>query len=304
MVKESKMRILKLMTIMVIGLLLITNSFAQEEIKKTFDNKGEVRFKLVLGDCELKKSSNDKIHVTLVYTYSDEKYEPQLEEKSRYIQLREKFHGNNPKGSAKWTIEVPDDVEIDFKTATGDLFINKVNVEIDGNTGTGEIDIRDAKGQFDLSTGTGDIEVSNSEGEFDVNSGTGNVLIEDSKGNFDVSSGTGSVEVVNITIEDDGEFSCGTGDVDIVSPKGSGFELRVSSGTDDATLDMGSSPLEGYFEFTCHSRKGRISSPVDFDREDEYEEGDNKYLKKSFKKGSSSNKYYIRTGTGTAKLKK
>jgi len=67
---------------------------------------------------------------------------------------------------------------------------------------------------------------------------------------------------------------------------------------------MKGKPIEGYFEFKCHARRGRIDSPIKFDEEKEYEEGDQKYLQKSFTKGNKSIRVYISTGTGKAKLKK
>lgn len=277
----------------------------EREINKTFDKKGEIRLKLVLGDCRIEKSPDQRIHVHLVYDYNNvEYYEPKFEEKSRSIYLREKIRGKNTKGYSKWTLSVPEDIEIDFEAATGDLSIIGIFAEVDGSTGTGDIEISGSRGEFDISTGTGRVEVMNSEGEFKVSSGTGRVTIENSQGNFDASSGTGDVEAQGLTIEFDGEFSSGTGDVEVSFPGGDDFELSLSSGTDDAVLDMQGKSIEGYFVFTCHARKGRIVSPVKFDEEEEFFEGDEKYLRKSIGKAQDSPRVYIKTGHGKAVLKK
>jgi len=148
------------------------------------------------------------------------------------------------------------------------------------------------------------VEASDSEGEFDLSSGTGNVEIKKCKGNFDANSGTGDVKAEGLTIEFDGEFSSGTGDAEVSFPDGTDFELRVSSGTDDAILDMGGKQVKGYFEFTCHARRGRIVCPVKFDKEEELKHNDQTYLRKSFTQGKDTPKICIKTGTGTAKLKK
>ena len=92
--------------------------------------------------------------------------------------------------------------------------------------------------------------------------------------------------------------------VEVISPKGSGFDLTVSSGTNDAIVDMDGNSFEGYFEFSAQKRRGRIDSPEKFDKEEEYEQGDQIYLRKSFTKGNSITRFYIKTGTGNAKLKK
>jgi DUF4097 and DUF4098 domain-containing protein YvlB len=294
---------LKTFLVVVLGFVFSSSLFSQQEINKSFDKK-DIRIKLVLGNCNVVKSDNNKINVHLNYTYDDEKFEPIIREKNRYIELREKFHGDNPRGYSKWIIEVPNELDINFESATGDLILTDVDIEIDGNTGTGEIELTNSKGFFDLNTGTGRIEVIHSEGEFDLNSGTGKVIVEDSKGNFKLNSGTGKVEAIHITIEDEGDFNCGTGDVEVVAPKGTGFDLTVSSGTNDAILDMDGISLEGYFEFSAQKRRGHIDSPIKFDEEDEYEQGDQTYLRKSFTKGSDYTRFYIKTGTGKAKLKK
>jgi DUF4097 and DUF4098 domain-containing protein YvlB len=277
----------------------------EEKLDKTFAKKDEIRFKLVLGDCQLKKSSDSRIHVHLVYSYEpDMSFEPRIEERGGRLYLEEKIRGNNPKGYSTWTVEVPDDIEIEYKSATGSLTVEGLKLEIDGSTGTGDIVLSQVKGEFDLSTGTGDVEASDSEGEFDLSSGTGNVEFKNCKGNFDASSGTGDVMAEGLTIEFDGEFSSGTGDAEVSFPDGTDFELRVSSGTDDAILDMNGKQIRGYFEFTCQARRGRIICPVKFDKEEEYKQNDHTYLRKSFTQGKDVPKIYIKTGTGTAKLKK
>lgn len=302
------MRITKIAILALLFLILIlsTTLFAdgEKEIQKTFSPKEEVRLKLALGDCLLEKSSDGQIHVHLVYSYEDgDIFEPRLEEKAKTLNLLEKFRGNNPRGYSKWTVAVPDNTEIDFNSGTGNLVINGLTGRIEGNTGTGEIEVTDAKGKFKINTGTGDIDVNNSEGEFDLNCGTGRVRIENSRGNFEANSGTGSVEAQGLTIELEGEFNSGTGDVEVSFPKGEDFDLTASSGTGDAVVDMQGSPIQGYFEFTAQARRGRIVSPVKFDKEEEFMEGDHKYLRKSFTKGKPTPKVYIKTGTGTAKLK-
>ena len=302
------MRILKilLLTALILGMMMSFLLFAQEEkeVKKTYDKAKEVRLKLVLGNCLIKKSTDKKIHVRLVYTYEDEKFEPKFQEKRQRVYLQEKFHGNNPRGYSRWTLSVPDGIEIDFKSATGDLSIENISGDIEGSTGTGNIEIESATGEFDLSTGTGNVEVFDSEGEFELSSGTGDVDINNSRGNFDAGSGTGDVEASNITLEEEGEFSSGTGDAEVTIPKGQDYDLSIRSGTDDAVLHMNGKPVKGYFEFTAHARKGRITSPVKFDKEEEFTEGNNKYLRKSFTKGKKSPRIYIKTGTGRAILKR
>lgn len=295
------------LSVLLFALVFSLNLYAKgdKDIQKKYTGKKEIKVKLVLGDCYLKKSSDNSIHVHLVHSYDDDNFEPIFKEKGKSIYLREKFHGNNPGGHSKWTIAVPEGMEIDFESATGDFYAEGISkAEIDGSTGTGDIEIKDSEGEFDLNTGTGYVEVAGSKGDFDLNSGTGKVKIENSKGNFDANSGTGDVKANNITIEEEGDFNSGTGDVEITLPKGENYDLSINSGTGDAVLNMDGQPIEGYFEFTANARSGRISSPVNFDKEEEYLEGDNEYLRKSFTKGKKTPRFFISTGTGKAKLER
>ena len=287
-------------------LCLGVQSFAQRAttVEKTFEGITDVRIKLVLGDCAPRSGKSDRIRAHVVYTYDEDEFEPRFRERGGTVVLEEKFFdGDSPRGYSKWTIEVPENADVDFNSATGDVTIEGVYDEIEGSTGTGYYEIRNAKGEFDLSTGTGDIDMERCEGEIELSSGTGDVRVVDCTGNFDIGSGTGDVEGRNITIEIEGEFRSGTGDAEVAGLKGDDFDLSISSGTDDAVLNMRGNPIQGRFEFRCHARKGRIISPIDFDEENVIDRGeDNEYLEKIFTKGKDTPRYEISTGTGTAKL--
>ena len=276
----------------------------EEKVEQTFKAKSQVRIKLVLGECYIKASTDKQIHVNLIHSYDSDEFEPIFREKETSLLIQEKFHGHNPEGSSTWTIELPQDTKVDFESATGNLIITGWQGEIEGNTGTGDIEVKDAKGDLKLNTGTGSIEVRDSQGEFDLNSGTGNVKMESSGGNFKANSGTGAVNAVDITFLEEGEFNCGTGKCKVVKPQGTDFELSINSGTSDALLDLQGMPVEGYFEFTAHARRGSIECPVKFDEEKDYQDGDSHYYRKSFTRGKRSPRFYISTGTGTAELKK
>lgn len=292
-------------TIFLMSFSLLVSLFAQgkKEIDKTFENKEKVKIDLVLGDCLIKLSPDNEIHVHLVYSYDDEYFEAKFNEKSSSLVIREKFHGQNGDGFSRWTISIPEKSDVEIETATGDVNLEGVNGKYEGSSGTGSIEVLDAKGEFELSSGTGSVIVERSEGEFDLNSGTGRVKIDNCKGEFDANSGTGRVRAHDITIEGEGEFNSGTGDVEVSRPKGQDFDLSVNSGTNDATVDMDGLPIEGYYEFTASARSGDIDCPIDFDTEEEYDDGGDT-MRKTFTRGKKSPRYYISTGTGTAELKR
>ena len=101
----------KLITLIVFIVIFISSislfSQGKKEIEKTFDAKEEVRIELVLGDCLLKVSEDDRIHVQLVYSYSDDYFEARFKEKSKSIIIQEKFHGQTGDGFSRWIISIP-----------------------------------------------------------------------------------------------------------------------------------------------------------------------------------------------------
>jgi len=173
-------------------------------------------------------------------------------------------------------------------------------IELKANSGTGDLELKNATGEFKLNSGTGNIMVKDCNGEFDLNSGTGRINIENTKGSFDANSGTSTVKAFDITVENEGEFNSGTGNVEVVRPSGQNFDLMLNSGTNDAILDMDGRKLEGFFEFKADRHAGRIRADLEFDKEDDF----GKNIVKSVTIGKDSPRYFISTGTGSAELKK
>ena len=278
---------------------------AQKEmtVDKSFENIKTLRIKLVLGDCLLEKSADSRTQIHLVYS-ADEGFEPRFSESGGRLTIEEKFYGHDNDGDFHWTVRIPDKMRVDLESATGNISVRGVELEIEGNTGTGNIEIEEANGDFELNTGTGNITTEKSKGDFELNTGTGQVVVEDCQGDFDVNSGTGKVIAKNLTIEREAEFHSGTGSAEMTAPSGKDFDLEINSGTGDAVLDMQGKSLEGYFEFQAHSRKGEIICPEKFDKEEEYGENGETYLRKSFTRGKETPRYFISTGTGEAELRK
>ena len=289
-----------------IGLFILQNSiaFAEEEIQKTFDKKKEIEIKCVLGGCEILKSKDNKIHVDLIYSYDEEDFKAEFEERGDKLVIEEEIYGNNSNGHSHWKIYIPDGMEVDFESATGGLTVEGVDADLEGSSGTGSMTLINIKGEYEVSSGTGSVKLSDSEGEFELSSGTGRIRIEDSKGIFEGSSGTGSVKAENIIIEDEADFSSGTGSVNVTLIKGKDFELNLGSGTGSVELDLGGKKIDGYYEFTTNARNGKIDSPYKFDNEEEFWEGNAEKVKKSFTIGKSATRIYLSSGTGRVKLEK
>jgi DUF4097 and DUF4098 domain-containing protein YvlB len=291
-------------------------------IEKTFDGIESLRVKTVLGGCVIKQGSGDKISIRVEYTYDDDDFEATFRERGDVLQVGEDFDGDNAHGESEWIISVPADIDIKFESATGGLkasglkgrirassgtgsiTVSGFKGDLEAHSGTGGIAVSDSEGEFDLSSGTGDVTIDDAGGSFEASSGTGNVEITRAKGDFDANSGTGHVEASGLTLIDFGEFTSGTGSASVDLPAGEEYELEISSGTGSATLDCGGADLDAYVEMSAKKRSGRISSAYKFEDEEEYYRNDDKYVRKWFTDGSGGRKIEIRTGTGSAKLKK
>jgi len=252
-------------------------------VEKSFDGIESLRIDLVLGGCTIEQGRGKDVTVRLEYSYDDDEFEFEMSERGSTLYLEEDFDGENVKGDSEWTITVPKGMDIRFESATGGLEVVGVSGEIEASSGTGSIVIADFNGEIEASSGTGHVSVTGSRGEFEVNSGTGKVTIDDctgdieaasgtgdvivmkTKGDFDVSSGTGNVEAKDIELLETGDFNSGTGRAEVELPKGSSYELEVSSGTSRAIVECGGRKINAYVEMTAKSRSGRISSSFDFE---------------------------------------
>jgi len=297
----------RLISILICVLLLTGAVFAQEKVEKTFSGVSKIKMDLVLGDCSLTQSSDNKVHVTLTYTWDNDEFEPVFDLRGSRLYLEEDFdsHSHNASnGYSRWEVSVPRDISLELESATGGFDITGLKNDVEAESGTGNMEIHNTTGIIEISTGTGNIIMENSQGEFDLSTGTGKVSIADSKGRFEASSGTGRVVVENITIEREADFSSGTGTTEVNGYSGSDIDLSISSGTGNAVLILKGMSLKGTVEMRCGKRTGRIKSAFPFDKEEVIEKGDSETLVKTIEKGGSDTFIKISTGTGTANLKK
>lgn len=297
----------RIITGSLILLIALMSSVFAKEISRVFPKKAELEVECVLGSCEFRKSPDNRIHVTVEHNYAADYFTPVFEEGDDKLTIEEDLHENGhdfDNQHSNWLIKVPDGMEIEFSTATGKLSIKDISAEFEGSCATGSITITDAKGEYEVNSGTGDIIVDNCEGEFELNSGTGDVLINNSKGEFEANSGTGDVEAEDLVIVDSADFNSGTGDVELTGFSGEKFELELNSGTGDAELDMAGKKVAGYYTMSTMKYGGEIESDFKFDTVEEYNNGGEDRIRKSFKLGKSDNVIEISSGTGDAILKK
>jgi len=154
--------------ICLVSFLGVGSIFAQEEkIHKTFTGIREVQIKTTSGDCEIKQGTTAETIVDVVYSVQPgDSFEPDIQERAGVLKLRERWYGSSS-GRVNWTLTVPAETDIDFSTASGELFINGLDNKIEASAASGDITVEECKGDFDISTASGDISLRGVSGNFD-----------------------------------------------------------------------------------------------------------------------------------------
>jgi DUF4097 and DUF4098 domain-containing protein YvlB len=257
----------------------------KREISESFEGIKRIKIETVSGDCVIKKGETDKVEVEVINSYSPrDSFEPKLRERGKTLRLIEQIRESNS-GSSTWIVTAPDDIEISFSTASGDMTIQDLSCEVNVSTASGDINIENCTGIFEISTASGDVEIYDSEGEFQL------------------STASGTVEASGITIDEASIFSTASGRVEVSLAESAEHDLELSSASGRAILNFGGNPIKGHFEFTAKVRGGRIDAPYDFDEEEKFRRWGDRYVRKAFTRGSDSPEISISTASGRAVLK-
>jgi DUF4097 and DUF4098 domain-containing protein YvlB len=271
-------------------------------------------------------------------------FEYEMKESGKTLVIKEKWGRNkkhrNMSGDVSWTLTVPADTEIEFSTASGDITASGLTKSIEASTASGDIDLRDVSADIDISTASGDATLVNLEGDVEISTASGDIEIEDSEGDIELSTASGDIDATDVSgdidlgaasgdikisgsrgtfdvgcasgdidakgmkIEGESEFSAASGSVEISLAETCEYDLEISSASGNAILDYNGNEVKGFFEFTVHKRRGKISCPFDFDEEEEFEEHDQTYVRKSFSRKGDSPRIELSTASGKAVLKK
>jgi len=332
---RRKYKKIALLTVFILSIFLV--NIHAGEIKKTFKNITEVRFKGMSSDCVVKKAAGNEVTVHLVYTSDSDYSKPQIKEDNGTLILRDMWHDGE---ECVWTITVPSKTAVKLSSVSGDFSIDGVKSDIDAKTVSGDITAMDCKGvvrltsasgefevknlegkisldgassdikaetlsgDIDLQTASGDIEAVGFNGTISLKAASGDIEIEEAKGEFKVKTASGDINASDISIQKESLFKVASGDVKIILAESAAHDLTLASASGDAVLDYNGNPISGWFELTALVEDGMIISPFKFDKEEIEEKWGKRYAVKSFKIKSDTPKIYIKTATGKAVLKK
>ena len=296
---------------------------AQEKtINKSFQGIKEIDLNTASGDCQVVKGGNS-VEVTLVYSYDDDVFEAIFEQAGSTLSIEEKFERNSSsRGSSKWKLVVPDNIEINFNTGSGDFGVKNLAIEVKSNSGSGDVNLDNVTGEVKVNTGSGDIDVDTFDGELMVNAGSGDVDLGDSKGTFKINIGSGDIEANKLTgkfsmnvgsgdinasglsLTGASGFNSGSGDARVVLKSALKNDISIASGSGNATLDFNGLDIKGDITMKANKKHGDISAPFEFDEVSEEERGDQIIVTKTAKIGSSDIKIKVFTGSGRATIEK
>ena len=306
-------------------LLAFSIAEAQERVEKTYDEIRSIRLTTSSGNGIIKKSSSKEVKVTLEYTYDKDSYEPKFEQNGDILYIEEDFRRSRwTDGYSKWTLEIPDGLELEFKTGSGNIEVGSVNVNLNANSGSGNIDINQVDGDVRANTGSGNITFSDLNGRMYANTGSGSIRLDHVKiqdgarfntgsgniranvieGELDMNTGSGGIDVRAATITGHSSINTGSGNAQLELVAALDFDVSINTGSGNATLDFNGQEIAGDFYMKA-SDKSNIRAPFKFDKE--YEEdrgwrGRTNYIKEA-KVGNKDIRIRVSTGSGNAVVK-
>lgn len=300
---------------------------AQEKIEKTFTGIKNIRLTTASGNGTIKKSSSNEVKVTVEYTYDEEDYKPTFEQSGDQLFIEEDFSRSRwTRGYSEWTLEIPDGLEMDFKTGSGNIEVMGVRVELRSNTGSGNIELdrvtgdvrantgsgnitlRGVDGRMDANTGSGSIRLDNVKGDADFNTGSGNIRANGIEGSLRMNTGSGSIDVQEARITGASTFNTGSGNAQLELVAELNFDVSISTGSGNATLDFNGQEIAGEFYMRANDEDD-IRAPFRFDKEYKDDRGgnwrgrSNGYIKEA-KIGNKDIQIRISTGSGRAEVRK
>ncbi|KAA3613903.1 MAG: hypothetical protein DWQ05_16655 [Calditrichaeota bacterium] len=313
------------------------------ELKKEFSDINRIKINTISGDCIIQKGNSKVVKLSLDHTYSsDSGFIPIIEKRGSMLMLKEKFEGRHSRGSAVWTLSVPDGLDIKFNTASGSLEISQIKVDVDANTASGDLDLNDIQGELDMNTASGDIDCQNIKGnritlntasgriklvdiEADFKAGaasgtisasnvagkirmsvaSGDINVDNCKGELKLSAASGDIEVTGLQPTDDCEFSTASGNVDVRLGSSPEYDLSLSSASGNSRLDFNGNKINAMIEMTARAKRNRISAPFKFDTEDVHSRWNNHDMVTKIAKIGSGGPYIrIETASGKAVVRK
>lgn len=316
---KQKHSTMKKITTLFVALIFAVSLMAQQQISKSYDVVEELKVNTVSGEIHINRGGN-QIKVDVTHTY-DDCFEYVEEISGNTVKLKEDFHGRNCNGSSKWTITLPDNVELDISSVSGEIIIHDINSKFELETVSGRIELTDCKGKFEIESVSGSINGKNLEGPGEMQTVSGKISVEgiqdklelvsvsgridfeNCNSSVEAETVSGNIEGKNIVLKDEASMESVSGDLILSLGQSFDIDLSMETVSGDAIIDFQGNPVNGTFNMECRKDRGEINTPFKYNTEEEFEQNGKTYIRKVAQLGGS-NQIDMKTVSGTIKVKK
>lgn len=291
---------------------------AQGVISDSFSGVTRIELSTGSGDAVFVKGGGSTVELHLEYTYSDSSFEPRIRQSGSTLFLEEEFSGRNNRGRSTWTLTVPDGLDVQFSTGSGDVEVSNLVMDLHATLGSGDVslsyvtgDIRFTAGSGDLTlktyngslratTGSGDVDAQDVDGDVTITTGSGDVDINGANGSLRITTGSGDVSARDFVALGEVKLTTGSGDV-LVSLAGElKGDLSLTTGSGTSELRRNGHELTGELVMRAGERNGRIDAPFEFDSTEIIRNGGSRTRESIKIFGPSDQRVLIQTGSGSA----
>lgn len=201
-------------------------------------DQGDVTIAGVAGTAEIKVTSHVAVtseEMEQAEQFAERNLSLDLSSEGTTGYLTTEVHQENQtaQGGQHLTIEVPQELMIQYKQHEGELSITDVTGDLEIQHGRGAMKLERTQGNVTISDGAGTIDIVELAGDLSINANAGTIKIADSVGDVKLIAGSGDVDVSN----QEGSVSVrsGSGNVTIDTVSGDVTILENREGT--LTLD-------------------------------------------------------------------
>jgi hypothetical protein len=196
--------------------------------------------------------SNDGVTICALFSEDDE-----CSERGVRSGRRNGRFWNNRRMSVDVTVNVPRGIRVHAGTGNGEVSVDGVGAEARISTGNGRMRITNVSGEVEASSGNGEVWIDRAAGPVHVSSGNGDISVRATRGPITASSGNGDIDVQmdELRLEGDMEFTTGNGSVRVTVPDGFAGELSADTGNGHFVTDFPMT-LQGRF------REGHVRGTI------------------------------------------
>ena len=196
--------------------------------------------------------SRDGLTICALFTEDDECSEDGV----RSARRSNRFW-RNTRMAVDMTVNVPRGIRLHAGTGNGEVSVDGVGAEAHISTGNGKMRITNVSGEVEASSGNGEVWIDRATGPVQVSSGNGDISVRATRGPISANSGNGDIEVEmqELRLDGDMEFTTGNGSVRVTVPDGFNGDLSADTGNGHFVTDFPMT-LQGRF------REGHVRGTI------------------------------------------